>query len=250
MISSREILDKTGIKAAKTLTRWHQRGLIPEPEIGTHPNGRGKIAYWPDWVLGRIGKIREMLSEGQSLDQIRDTLGSDWEREARRWDRSRARKRRDVKETLRRLAFDEALDNFADAVAQKIYRFLRTMGIQRPGIYDQIEDQLLDERVAREVLESVRRGYNPVLVLIDAEIKVTTDFVAGAICGGDWSDGGPVFIVPIRSELLDAFSEAEMDLPPDSTVRMTRDVEVTTGDETKVCPFHASSFSNFEIEDG
>ena len=47
MISTNDILDATGLRSGKTLTRWHQRGLIPKPLIRTHPSGRGKAAYCP-----------------------------------------------------------------------------------------------------------------------------------------------------------------------------------------------------------
>src|SRR5215213_7046126 len=70
MITSHDILDKTGLKSAKTLTRWHQRGLIPEPLVRTHPSGRGKIAYWPDWVSDRCIRIIELQKEGHSLESV------------------------------------------------------------------------------------------------------------------------------------------------------------------------------------
>src|SRR5690242_3790040 len=75
MITSHDILDKTGLKSAKTLTRWHQRGLIPEPLIRTHPSGRGKVAYWPDWVLNRCLRIVELQREGHSLQSAASVLG-------------------------------------------------------------------------------------------------------------------------------------------------------------------------------
>ena len=67
MISSKEILEKTGLKSTKTLTRWHKAGIIPEPMIETHPSGRGKIGYWPDYVLTRCLKIIELRKQGYSL---------------------------------------------------------------------------------------------------------------------------------------------------------------------------------------
>ena len=60
MVTSSEILKQARIKNIKTLSRWHQQGIIPPPVIRTHPSGRGKIAYWPDWVLGKCVRIREL----------------------------------------------------------------------------------------------------------------------------------------------------------------------------------------------
>ena len=68
VISSKEILAKTGIKTAKTLTRWYQRGLIPRPTVGTHPSGRGKVGYWPDWVADHCRRMIELRRDGYSLE--------------------------------------------------------------------------------------------------------------------------------------------------------------------------------------
>src|SRR5688500_16508550 len=68
MITSTDILNTTGLKSSNTLTRWHQRGLIPQPLVRTHPSGRGMISYWPDWVLDRCVRIVELQKEGHSLE--------------------------------------------------------------------------------------------------------------------------------------------------------------------------------------
>lgn len=67
MITSKEILMKARIGNIKTLTRWHQQGIIPSPKVRTHPSGHGKIAYWPDWVLGKCIRIRQLQDDGVPL---------------------------------------------------------------------------------------------------------------------------------------------------------------------------------------
>src|SRR3954449_6251412 len=74
MITSKQILEATGLKSQKTLTRWAHAGIIPEPLIGTHPAGRGKIAYWPDWVLERCKQIVELQRQGHTLSSALATL--------------------------------------------------------------------------------------------------------------------------------------------------------------------------------
>ena len=66
-ITSKQILQATGLKSPKTLTRWAKSGVIPGPHVGTHPSGRGKIAYWPDWVLEHCQRIAELLRQGHTL---------------------------------------------------------------------------------------------------------------------------------------------------------------------------------------
>ncbi|MHB8894152.1 MAG: hypothetical protein ACYC99_03110 [Candidatus Geothermincolia bacterium] len=68
MITSKELLAATGIKNAKTLTRWHQAGLIPPPHLGTHPSGRGKIAFWDDAVKNRILRLIDYRAQGLTLE--------------------------------------------------------------------------------------------------------------------------------------------------------------------------------------
>src|SRR4051794_23650034 len=74
LITSKDILEATGLKSAKTLTRWYQRGLIPRPLIRTHPSGRGKIAYWPDLVIDLCVRIVSMQREGLSLESVKRRL--------------------------------------------------------------------------------------------------------------------------------------------------------------------------------
>ena len=69
MITSTEILKQAGIKNVKTLTRWHQQGIIPAPIVKTHPAGRGKVGYWPSWVAAKCVRIRQLQDEGIPLKQ-------------------------------------------------------------------------------------------------------------------------------------------------------------------------------------
>ena len=70
-ISSVDLLASTEVGTMKTLTRWHRRGLIPPPTIRLHPSGRGKMAYWPAWVVLRCQRITQLLRCGRSLDEIK-----------------------------------------------------------------------------------------------------------------------------------------------------------------------------------
>src|SRR4051794_10593093 len=74
MVTSQQILQATGLKSQKTLTRWAHARIIPEPLIGTHPAGRDKIAYWPDWVLERCKRIVELQRQGHTLSSALTAL--------------------------------------------------------------------------------------------------------------------------------------------------------------------------------
>ena len=73
-VTSKQILQAAGFKSPKTLTRWAKAGIIPGPHVGTHPSGRGKIAYWPDWVLERCQRIAELLRQGHTLGSASSVL--------------------------------------------------------------------------------------------------------------------------------------------------------------------------------
>lgn len=66
MVTTKEICDATGL-SSKTLTRWAKAGLIPEPLVRTHPSGRGKLGYWPDWVLKKCEDLVALRAKGHSL---------------------------------------------------------------------------------------------------------------------------------------------------------------------------------------
>ena len=64
-ISSAEIREANGL-SQKTLTRWHKAGHIPEPEIGQHPGGRGKMGFYPRHTVALIRRILALRKEGRS----------------------------------------------------------------------------------------------------------------------------------------------------------------------------------------
>lgn len=70
-ISSKEVLARTGISRA-TLNNYISLDLIPSPAIGKpeEPGGPTKIGYFPEWVVGRIGKIQELKAAGMRISQI------------------------------------------------------------------------------------------------------------------------------------------------------------------------------------
>jgi len=243
MVSSREILEKTGIKSAKTLTRWHQRGLIPPPEIRTHPSGRGKMAYWPAWVLRRIDEVRALLNDGMSLEDIADKLGADWQAEEKRLTRNRRDLRCAVENERRR----DARDRFVEAIAEKIYDSLRRMGVERPGIFGKLAKSLSSRALVKRALELMQQEFTPVLVIVGDRINVTADFRIGDICGGTETSGQPLLVVPIREEILAAYSQVNIKLPLEPTfVSAKRVLDQLGGKEHS---YHADSVWKLALDE-
>lgn len=73
MLTSKEILEKTGISRA-TLNNYIARGLLPRAVVA-QPQLRGgnrprQIGYFPDETLARIGQIQQLKAQGLGMDEI------------------------------------------------------------------------------------------------------------------------------------------------------------------------------------
>lgn len=183
-VSSKDILDQAEIRSGKTLTRWYsEHGLIPPPEIDTHPSGRGKMAYWPAWVLRRCIRIRQLIKSGHSLDEICEILGTDWDAEARR-----AKRRYSFTEASKMLDKSAATEKFAEAVVRTLPDSLR----ESKSDAEPIEEWLVNSKNIEQVLALVGQGQNPILVLNGERRYIVPDFVVGqmlakaAVTGGQW----------------------------------------------------------------
>jgi hypothetical protein len=212
-LTTHEVLEKSKILSSKTLTRWYRRQLIPPPSVETHPNGRGKIAYWPVWILYRIRIVKGRLAQGESLDQIAQELGHDWVAEEKRW----VRKRPDRKAIWARAAQYRATRDFAVRGTDLIYEFLRQIGVKRPGIGDQLEWRLSSSDLVKEALKLMQQGYSPVVAIVGDESRVIPDFLLASIASHPNSQGQPMVIIPIRDLIAEEFSRVDPKLPKHPT---------------------------------
>lgn len=79
MLTSKEILEKTGISRA-TLNNYIARGLLPRPLVkrpsGTSATSPRQLGYFPPEVLDRIEAIQKLKREGLGMDEITARLGT------------------------------------------------------------------------------------------------------------------------------------------------------------------------------
>lgn len=71
-ISSKEIIDKTGISRA-TLNNYIKLGILPKPRVGqagSDQHGAKKIGYFPVDVLDRIKMVKSLKRNGESMQAI------------------------------------------------------------------------------------------------------------------------------------------------------------------------------------
>jgi class 3 adenylate cyclase/DNA-binding transcriptional MerR regulator len=72
LITSKEIIDKTGISRA-TLNNYIKMGILPKPIVrkpGPEQKGVKQIGYFPADVLDRILKVKLLKRQGNSMDEI------------------------------------------------------------------------------------------------------------------------------------------------------------------------------------
>jgi hypothetical protein len=212
-LTTHEVLKRCEITSSKTLTRWHQQRLIPPPSIETHPIGRGKIAYWPKWIVYRIREVKSRLAGGATLAQIAQDLGSDWEAEEKRW----FRKKPALYAAWARADRIRAADGFAELGADLVYELLRAIGVQRPGISDELEQRLSASDLVDEILKLLRQGYSPVVVMLGEESKVIPDFLLASVLSHPQSPGQPMLVLPIGALFTEAFARVEPRLPKQPT---------------------------------
>jgi hypothetical protein len=173
MITSQEILDRTGLKSTKTLTRWHQQGIIPKPTIETHPSGRGKIAAWPDWVADRCVRIVELRREGHTLKSA--AKQAEMEALSRLIEERSSTGYHDAQPD-----FLIALPDGREASPTEVVTAIALKEIQRfttdRTSIDTYREQL-SESEADFALKLLEEGFNPVITLDGVALRAIPDFM-------------------------------------------------------------------------
>lgn len=76
MLTSKEVLDQTGISRA-TLNNYIASGIVPKPKVlppGPDQGDAPRIGHFPDEVVARIQEIQRLKSQGWSLARIAQHL--------------------------------------------------------------------------------------------------------------------------------------------------------------------------------
>src|SRR6187551_567142 len=79
MISSKELLEKTGISRA-TLNNYISSGLLSKPlvqQVSGETSGPKLLGYFPDSALERIELIQQLKREGLSMGEIIARFGAE-----------------------------------------------------------------------------------------------------------------------------------------------------------------------------
>ena len=213
-VESSELVEASGISNAKTLTRWAKLGLIPPPVRGKRSSGRGTSGKWPAWVVDRCVRIRQLRSQGRSLKDIADHLGCDWEQEAERHARSLETKEKTQVEpgkfakSMKARGRSAALQNLRDTVWKQTVIELSRGRDKRKHWADLVGAELIEA-----VVEFIRDGIKPVLVLDDQGLSLTADFAVSECLHRCGRVSESIVVVPIADDVIDWLEDSEQISP-------------------------------------
>lgn len=211
MITKTDILAATDIDSDRTLIRWHKAGLIPPPEVSPGPGGRGRTGRWPNWVLQRCVRIRQLVEQGWTLEKIAETLGQDWEEEERRWKRQRRTYR--MSEVGPELDYQASVRNLSEMVGEKLEPLLVGVGADARKAFAGLDRTLFRKKTIDLAIGLVRDGFNPLLVYDGKKWSITPDFVVSQLTGQSGERATALLTVSIHSEVVTAFSSIFDGLP-------------------------------------
>lgn len=179
-LTTQQLLDKLGLKSSRTLRHWRSLGLIGNPKIVSHPDGRGRIAQWPSSVLSQCLDLREKLQSGESLEEIaasKKKLGyqfkNDWERRGRHL----------------------ALLHLRDGVLKSLRRLGR-------DLVSKLDPELITPEHLAEAQDLVCNGQVPLLVLFENGSAVITESQLTLLTAGHPESG--LFVLVSIGPFLDS----------------------------------------------
>ena len=162
-LTGRQLLQQVGLKSARTLWRWQRHGLIPAPEMGLAPGGRGRTSYWEESVVRRCQQIVDLQKRGYSLGAVREALEHTVVEE-------------EVASTLRqtfKTKEGEEIrqeDLFHARVMARVAGLIRDDELQRTLLVRMRQSQVFEK-----ALRIVHKELNPLLVFDGADVKVAPD---------------------------------------------------------------------------
>ena len=245
MVSSKEILQQTGLKNIKTLTRWYQKGIIPKPYIQTHPSGRGKMAYWPNWVLDHCLKIIKLRKQGYSVKDA--VLLIDYEATEKELD-----------EVKKKPLISDELDK--KHVKLKSGKEISLLDVFIAVIMDDLRHLITDRSIRNLMVAKFKKqkgldlalacldaGYNPVLLFDGTNLEVTPDFYVGHLLSYKPAAGNSRVVLQLLKPLEKAFSLIGKELKVGSLAYPAPKIRIRQGDALVEYDIALMGINGFEL---
>jgi DNA-binding transcriptional MerR regulator len=225
-VTSKDLMEAAQVTGVNTLRNWCNNGLLPEPEIRTHPNGRGKIAYWPAWVRIRCERIRDLRAAGKTRSQIAAILEQDGgdEKDQRKL-KTTVKRRYRFAEVMKRSEFDKNRLEFRESLTSSLIPTISTTLEQVSSPRGHFSQELLDEGIAL-----MKEGLNPVLVLQGTAAYVCSDIAISQILSRLTSPDELITVIPIAESIAEIVPEV-MSVMKDARVLPKPVVSKGSGDQ-------------------
>ncbi len=191
-VTSRDIMEEVKIKNVKTLTRWYQAGVIPEPTIERHPNGHGTMAYWPSWVLEHCRAVKQMTDDGKTINEIAGAYGNDWLKIEAKYPPTKKR-RYNFKEVSEKMDREHLLMDICDSIYKRIAKHL----VSIRGHLETTTYPPVTRNVVLKVLDLVEHGHNPVLILTAERTAAVPDFIVSLHLARNQESGDLLLVIPL-----------------------------------------------------
>lgn len=230
-VTSRDIMEALKVKNVKTLTRWYQAGVIPEPSIERHPDGHGTMAYWPSWVLEHCRAVKQMTDEGKTINEIAGAFGNNWLEVAAKYPPQKRRYK--FKEVSEKMDREHLLMNICDEIYRKIAKHLVIIrGQLLTTAYPPVT-----RNVVLQALDMIEQGHNPVLILTAEGTAVVPDFIVSLQLAKNQESSVLLLVIPLIPILKQFMKPAGLKGPtvhPVSRIKCGRagiEQEVIAGDD-------------------
>jgi hypothetical protein len=242
MVSSKQILRETGIKSMKTLTRWHKDRIIPEPTIGPSSSGRGKLAYWPDWVLDRCKQIVDLQRQGHGLHAAVALIEGKRVNDA-------INKAIHVGELASEIEHKEIAGvSLGDAFLSLVTEHLTQ--VAAADVIHVAIAQLRAVGILRRSLVLLNAGFNPVLLIMGTEVRIFPDFLVSHELSDGAASAQPCITLPLLAPLQRLFSAIGRELPTPKFYRPAPKLWRERGDVDFEVMFYPGGMNGFEIIPG
>lgn len=242
-VTSKDLMEAAQITGINTLRNWCNHGLLPEPEIRTHPNGRGKISYWPAWVQLRCERIRDLRATGKTRSQIAAILEQeDQDDQDQRKLKATLKRRYRFAEVMKCTEIDKARLELREALTKTLLSSISKTLKQISSTKWRFDQELLDEGVAL-----MKEGLNPVLVLQGDSAYVCSDIAISQIVSRLTSSEDLISVTPIAELIAEIVPEA-MAVMKDARVLPTP--VISKGNGKQKVDFDVSYGKNGKIEIG
>ncbi len=223
-VTTRDILEKLNIKV-RTLRRWQELELIPAPTVQPHPEGRGRLATWPAWVMDRCLEIRKLTNEQKTLDEVAELLGKP-EPPKRKY-----RFKEDSERRERQLSLFRA----RETIGKTLRKFARST-------LEWSDLELLSQDNLDKAITLAEDGHMPLLFITQESAEVAPAFVASHYLTGR-TDCSVVAVIP----LIDLISsDCPQQKGPSHPVNK---VQINSGKRSKTVSFEYLPDFDFKIHE-